>query len=166
MLSHVEIIAQKISSREQLVKQVARWRMFSKKIVFTNGCFDLLHRGHIDTLARAADCGDVLVVGLNSDASVKLLQKGPARPLQDEQSRAVLIAALGFVHTVVLFDEETPRELIALVEPDVLVKGGDYKVEDIAGHDIVLARGGEVKLIPLVEGYSTTAIERKIRNEK
>lgn len=163
MLTHSEVIAQKIYSRERLAKQVATWRMFSKKIVFTNGCFDLLHLGHIDTLSKAADFGDVLVIGLNSDASVKLLKKGDSRPLQDEHSRAMILAALGFVTAVVLFDEETPRELIAAIQPDVLVKGGDYKVEQIAGHDIVLARGGEVKLIPLVEGYSTTAIEKKIK---
>lgn len=164
MLTHPEIIAQKIYTLDRLEKQVARWRMFSKKVVFTNGCFDILHRGHIDTLAKAADCGDVLIVGVNADASVKMLQKGDSRPLQDEQSRALIIASLAFVSAVIIFEEETPYNLIKALQPDVLVKGGDYKVEQIAGHDIVLARGGEVKLIPLVEGFSTTAIEQKIKN--
>lgn len=165
MLTHTEIIAQKIYTLDRLEKQVARWRMFSKKVVFTNGCFDILHRGHIDTLAKAADCGDALIVGVNADASVKMLQKGDSRPLQDEQSRALIIASLAFVSAVIIFEEETPYNLIKAIQPDVLVKGGDYKVEQIAGHDIVLARGGEVKLIPLVEGFSTTAIERKIKGE-
>ena len=163
MFTHTEIVTQKIMSGQTLMKQLARWRISSKKIVFTNGCFDIVHRGHIDTLSKAADCGNVLIVGLNSDASIKLLQKGPSRPLQDEQSRAMIMASFQFVNAVVLFDEETPYELIATIQPDVLVKGGDYKVEEIAGHDIVLARGGEVKLIPLVEGYSTSAIEKKIK---
>lgn len=163
MLTHTEIIAQKIYTLDRLEKQVARWRMFSKKVVFTNGCFDILHRGHIDTLAKAADCGDVLIVGVNADASVKMLQKGNSRPLQDEQSRALIIASLAFVTAIIIFEEETPYNLIKAIQPDVLVKGGDYKVEQIAGHDIVLARGGEVKLIPLVEGFSTTAIEKKIK---
>lgn len=165
MLTHTEIIAEKIYTIERLEKHVALWRMFSKKVVFTNGCFDILHRGHIDTLAKAADCGDVLIVGVNADASVKKLQKGDSRPLQDEQSRALIIASLAFVSAVIIFEEETPYNLIKAIQPDVLVKGGDYKVEQIAGHDIVLARGGEVKLIPLVEGFSTTAIERKIKGE-
>lgn len=163
-MNHLDVISHKIQTRESLQHILGKWKYFGQKIVFTNGCFDLLHLGHIDTLAKAADCGDLLIVGLNSDASVKLQKKGDSRPLQDERSRSMILAALHFVDVVMLFDEETPYELINFLQPDVLVKGGDYKVEDIAGHDIVLQRGGEVKLIPLVEGYSTTAIEKKIRN--
>lgn len=162
-MSTIDVIHSKIFTRESFRHQLANLRYFKKKIVFTNGCFDILHLGHVDYLAKASDCGDYFVVGLNSDASVKLLQKGPNRPLQDQVSRSNVIAALGFVDAVVLFDEETPYELIKYIQPDVLVKGADYKVEQIAGHDIVLAKGGEVKLIELVEGYSTSAIEKKIK---
>lgn len=162
-MSTIDVIHSKIFTRESFRHQLASLRYFKKKIVFTNGCFDILHLGHVDYLAKASDCGDYFVVGLNSDASVKLLQKGPTRPLQDQASRSTVLAALGFVDAVVLFDEETPYELIKYIQPDVLVKGADYKVEQIAGHDIVLAKGGEVKLIELVEGYSTSAIEKKIK---
>lgn len=159
-----ERIRNKIHTRESLGFALERLRFFGKKIVFTNGCFDILHLGHVDYLSKASESGNFFVVGLNSDASVKLLNKGDARPLQDEHSRSMILASLSFVDAVILFDEETPYELIKFVQPDVLVKGADYKVEQIAGHDIVLARGGEVKLIEIVEGYSTSAIERKIKN--
>lgn len=162
-MQKLEVIKNRILNRESLGPALAHYRLKSKKIVFTNGCFDLLHLGHIDYLSKAADCGDVLIVGVNSDSSVKLLNKGANRPIQDQTSRATIIAALHFVDIVCVFDEETPYELIKLIQPDVLVKGADYKVEQVAGHDIVLARGGEVKLIELVKGYSTSAIEGKIK---
>ena len=159
-LDHVNA---KIKTRDAIRTIAATARYFQKKVVFTNGVFDLMHLGHIDYLSKAKDCGKILIVGMNSDASVKLLNKGPQRPLQDQVSRASILAALEFVDYVVVFDEETPYELIQVVQPDVLVKGADYKVEDIAGHDIVLRRGGEVKLIELVEGYSTSSLEKKIK---
>lgn len=161
-MSTTENIRKKIKTREEIQFVVQRAQFFGKKIVFTNGVFDLMHLGHVDYLSKAKDCGDILIVGMNSDASVKMLNKGDTRPLQDQQSRAMVLASLSFVDFVVIFDEETPYDLIKAVQPDVLVKGADYKVEQIAGHDIVLARGGEVKLIELVSGYSTTAIEKKI----
>lgn len=161
-MSTTENIRKKIKTREEIQFVVQRAHFFGKKIVFTNGVFDLMHLGHVDYLSKAKDCGDFLIVGMNSDASVKMLNKGETRPLQDQQSRAMVLASLSFVNFVVIFDEETPYDLIKAVQPDVLVKGADYKVEQIAGHDIVLARGGEVKLIELVSGYSTTAIEKKI----
>lgn len=133
-----------------------------KKIVFTNGCFDILHIGHIRYLQEASKLGDVLVIGLNSDASVKRL-KGPERPVNNELDRAELLCALGFVDYVVIFDEDTPYNLISDIQPDVLVKGGDYKSEEVAGRDIVEARGGKLVLIPFVEGKSTTGIIEKIK---
>ena len=165
-MGKLDIIKRKIHTRESIRYLLNEWKYFNKKIVFTNGCFDIVHLGHIDSLAQAADFGDVLVVGLNSDASVKLQQKAGTRPLQDERSRTAILAAVHFVDAVILFDEETPESLIDFLQPDVLVKGGDYKVEDIAGHKIVLQKGGEVKIIPLVPGYSTTAIEKKIKETK
>jgi rfaE bifunctional protein nucleotidyltransferase chain/domain len=135
----------------------------NKKVVFTNGCFDILHRGHIEYLSKAKDLGDVLVIGLNTDDSVSRL-KGPHRPLQDEVSRAHIMAALEFVDYVVYFNEDTPYELIKKVQPDVLVKGADYKIEDIVGYDIVMAKGGTVETIDFLPGYSTSAIEAKIKN--
>ena len=161
-MSTTENIRKKIKTREEIQFVVQRAHFFGKKIVFTNGVFDLMHLGHVDYLSKAKDCGDILIVGMNSDASVKMLNKGDTRPLQDQQSRAMVLASLSFVDFVVIFDEETPYDLIKAAQPDVLVKGADYKVEQIAGHDIVLDRGGEVKLIELVSGYSTTAIEKKI----
>ncbi len=138
------------------------WRSANEKIVFTNGCFDLLHRGHTDYLAKAADCGTKLIIGVNTDASVSRI-KGPSRPIQDEQSRLQILASLACVDAVILFDEETPYELIKMVQPDVLVKGGDYKPEDIVGYDIVTAKGGSVTTIDFVPGFSTSAIEQKIK---
>jgi D-glycero-beta-D-manno-heptose 1-phosphate adenylyltransferase len=161
-MSNIDFVSHRIYTRETLRNTLGRLRYFKKKIVFTNGCFDIVHLGHIDYLAKAKDCGDFLVVGLNSDASVKLLNKGENRPLQDEKSRSMVIAALGFVDAVILFDEETPYDLISFVQPDVLVKGADYRIDQVAGHDIVRARGGEIRLIELVPGYSTSAVEKKI----
>lgn len=162
-MSALDHIKAKIQPASTISYTINSHRFFGKKIVFTNGVFDLMHLGHVDYLAKAKDCGDILVVGLNGDVSVKMLNKGPLRPLQDQESRSMVLASLHYVDYVVIFEEETPYELIKLVQPDVLVKGADYKVEQIAGHDIVQARGGEVKLIELVEGYSTTAIEKKIQ---
>ncbi len=138
-------------------------RNTSEKLVFTNGCFDILHLGHLDYLGKAADLGDQLIVGLNTDASVQQL-KGPGRPINGQEARAQMLAALSFVDAVVLFDEDTPYELIKTIQPDVLVKGADYSVEEIVGHDIVLAKGGEVIPIDLLEGYSTTDIIEKLKN--
>jgi rfaE bifunctional protein nucleotidyltransferase chain/domain len=159
----LDIIRSRIYTTETLKHMLPVWRFKSQKIVFTNGCFDLIHQGHIDYLSKAADCGDLLIVGVNSDDSVRRLAKGPSRPLQDQESRALIIASLHFVSSVVIFDEDTPYELIRLVQPDVLVKGSDYRVDQIAGHDIVQAKGGEVKLIDFLQGFSTSAIEKKIR---
>lgn len=127
------------------------------RVVFTNGCFDILHRGHVEYLAKAADMGDVLVVGLNTDASVRRL-KGDGRPVNNEEARALVLASLSFVDAVVLFDEDTPYELIKAIHPDVLVKGADYKPEEIVGYDIVTSYGGTVVTVPLVEGFSTTKV--------
>lgn len=162
-MTRLEALQQKVQTREQLARTIALWKFKDRKIVFTNGCFDLLHKGHVTYLAEAAELGDMLVVGLNSDASVKKLQKGPSRPLQDQDSRALILASLECVAAVVIFDEDTPADLIKMVNPDVLVKGGDWKPEQIAGYDTVKANGGEVKVISFVEGYSTTAIEKKIK---
>jgi rfaE bifunctional protein nucleotidyltransferase chain/domain len=131
-----------------------------KSIVFTNGCFDIIHRGHIEYLATASDLADVMILGLNTDISVSRI-KGEGRPLQDQISRSLTLAALAFIDYVVLFDEETPYELIKLIVPDVLVKGSDYKIEEIVGHDIVLASGGRVETIDFIPGYSTTEILRR-----
>ncbi len=133
----------------------------NKKIVFTNGCFDIIHRGHIEYLAKASMLGNFLIVGLNTDISVSKL-KGPNRPIQDEESRAIILASLQFVNAVVLFSEETPLNLIKTIKPDILVKGGDYKIENIIGNEIVEAKGGEIKTIDFIEGYSTTSILNKI----
>lgn len=162
-MTALESVQAKIVTKETIAFYMNHAHFFGKKVVFTNGVFDLMHLGHVDYLSKAKDCGNILVVGMNSDASVKMLNKGDTRPLQDQTSRSTVLASLHFVDYVVIFDEETPYELIKALQPDVLVKGADYKVEQIAGHDIVLAKGGEVKLIELVQGYSTTAIEKKIR---
>lgn len=145
-----------------LDRLIAVWKFKENKIVFTNGCFDLIHRGHVEYLAKASALGDVLVVGLNTDASVRSI-KGRSRPLQDEYSRALILAAMRFVDYVVLFDEDTPENLIRKIQPDVLVKGGDYKPSEIVGYDIVTAKGGKVVTIELVENFSTTRLIKKIR---
>ena len=150
----------KILTREQLPAIVADWRAQGRKVVFTNGCFDLLHLGHVDYLEHARHLGDALVVGLNTDASVGGLK--PGRPIQDEDARARILAALAFVDAVVLFGEPTPLALIELVQPDVLVKGDDYAPESIVGYDVVMARGGAVRTVPLVAGYSTSRIVARI----
>ncbi len=160
---NLDVLRNKIISGNDLAQNLAIWKFQGQKIVFTNGCFDILHLGHIDYLAKAADLGHVLLIGLNTDASVSRI-KGPHRPLQDQNSRAMVLASLGFVTAVVLFDEDTPYELIRLVQPDILVKGADYKPKEIIGYDIVKANGGDVVTLEFLPGYSTSAIEQKIRN--
>ena len=150
----------KILTREQLTATLAVWRAQGRKVVFTNGCFDLLHLGHVDYLEQARHLGDALVVGLNTDASVSCLK--PGRPIQDEAARARILASLAFVDAVVLFGEPTPLALIELVQPDVLVKGDDYAIDGIVGHELVLNKGGQVRTVPLVPGYSTSRIIQKI----
>jgi rfaE bifunctional protein nucleotidyltransferase chain/domain len=156
-------IAHKIHDWQSLPAVVQAWRDVGKRIVFTNGCFDLLHYGHIHYLAEASDLGDRLVVGLNSGASVKRL-KGASRPINDELTRGHLMAALACVDAVVFFEQDTPLDLIQLVQPDVLVKGGDWLPEQIVGYDWVHQRGGRVLSLPFINGYSTTNIERRIRS--
>ena len=156
-MTTLEVSQNKIFDRAVLGNRIAMWRLLNNKIVFTNGCFDILHRGHIEYLSQAHDLGNILIIGLNSDASVKRI-KGDGRPVQDETSRALLLASLRFVDAVVLFDEDTPLELIKFIEPDILLKGGDYSEETIVGADFVRAHGGEVVTIPLTEGYSTSII--------
>lgn len=162
-MSRLDIIRNKIFlSADADYQRMLTIRQFQgKKIVFTNGCFDILHLGHIDYLSKAADLGDMLIIGLNSDLSVSSI-KGNTRPLQDEMSRAMVLASLCFVDIVVLFGEDTPYNLIKVTQPDILVKGADYKPEDIVGYDIVKKKGGEIATLSFLEGYSTTAIEKKI----
>jgi D-glycero-beta-D-manno-heptose 1-phosphate adenylyltransferase len=160
-MGKLDIIRSKILPEDCIRRMLAYWRFRNYRIVFTNGCFDILHLGHIDYLARASDLGDLLVVGMNTDRSVRAI-KGPPRPLQDEKSRSLLLASLSFVGAVILFDQDTPAELIGIVQPDILVKGSDYKPEEIAGYDIVTAKGGTVVSLDLVEGYSTTGIVNRL----
>ncbi len=161
-MRNIDLIYRKIMPRSGVAELTGKWHDKGEKVVFTNGCFDIIHRGHVEYLARAADFGAHLVIGLNTDASVSRL-KGENRPVVDQESRAVLLAALQFVDAVVYFDEDTPYELIKTVQPDVLVKGSDYKAEDIVGYDIVTARGGKVQTIDFVEGFSTTNLIDKIK---
>lgn len=156
-----QIIPQKIYDLPGLLHQVRRWRLLSKKIAFTNGCFDILHQGHIASLSEAAQEADMLIVGLNSDASTRRL-KGPQRPVNNEQARATLLASLLMVDAVILFEEDTPLNLIVSIAPDVLVKGGDYTIDQIVGAKEVMAAGGRVVINPIVPGFSTTGIIDKI----
>lgn len=162
----LEVIRKKVftSSDADFQRMLTIWRFQKKKIVFTNGCFDILHLGHIDYLSKAKDLGDLLIIGLNTDSSVSKL-KGNNRPIQDENSRATVLASLSFVDAVVYFSDDTPYNLIKIIQPDILVKGADYKPEDIVGYDIVKNNGGEVVTIEYLEGYSTTTIENKIRGK-
>jgi len=162
-MKQTRIIQDKILSARDIVFQRNRWKLLSKTISFTNGCFDILHPGHIASLSDAAREADFLVVGLNSDASANRL-KGEGRPVMDEKSRATLLASLLMVDAVVIFEEDTPLELIQLVQPDVLVKGGDYTIEQIVGAKEVQAAGGRVVINPILEGFSSTGIIGKIRN--
>lgn len=163
-MNNLEHISAKITDLKSIEKISKDWASEKKKIVFTNGVFDILHLGHIDYLSKAKDCGDILVIGINSDKSAKQLGKGNSRPITDEKSRSMIIAALQFVDAVVLFNDTTPYELIKAIQPDILVKGADYKPENIVGYDIVMAKGGDVKTIEFLPGYSTTNIEKKIKN--
>ena len=155
-------INKKIFTLEQLVFQIAGWRVLGKKVAFTNGCFDILHEGHIFSLSQAAQEADFLIVGVNSDASTKRL-KGDERPINNEHSRALLLASLAIVDAVVIFEEDTPLQLISTLLPDVLVKGGDYTLEQIVGAKEVMANGGRVVINPIVDGFSTTGIINKIK---
>ena len=171
-MSRLSFIQQKITTPEKAAKLVNSWKMKTDTVVFTNGCFDILHKGHVTYLAKAADRGRKLVVALNTDASVKRQNKGQNRPINDEQARQMVLASLAFVDLVVLFDEDTPLELIKALHPDVLVKGADYdpQVSDpsdkkyIVGSDFVKQNGGSVQVIDLEAGFSTTAIIDKAKH--
>ncbi|MFZ1783842.1 MAG: D-glycero-beta-D-manno-heptose 1-phosphate adenylyltransferase [Ferruginibacter sp.] len=161
-MKSVSSIPNKIYTLPELKHQLNRWRLLNKKIVFTNGVFDMLHEGHIASLGEAALYGHILIVGLNADASVKRL-KGDSRPVYSEGSRTLIMASLVMVDAVILFDEDTPANLITAIMPDVLVKGGDYTLDQIVGAKEVIAHGGEVKMVPILEGFSTTAIIEKMK---
>ncbi|MBC8295334.1 MAG: D-glycero-beta-D-manno-heptose 1-phosphate adenylyltransferase [Pelagibacterales bacterium] len=154
----------KIFNIKNLSQIINEWRLNGDKIVFTNGCFDLIHLGHLEILARSADLGDKLIVGINSDVSIKKI-KGNSRPIIEEDSRAKQLAAIEFIDAVILFNEDTPYNLINILKPDVLTKGGDYKKNDIVGNQLINKEQGEVVIIPLTQGYSTTSILEKIKNE-
>ena len=156
---------EKIFNPFTVLAAVKKWKSVNKKIVFTNGCFDLLHKGHVDYLEKAKKLGDILIVGINNDASVSNL-KGKNRPIQDESGRLAVIAALAAVDAAVLFSGETPRDLIQIIQPDILCKGGDWPLDKIIGAEFVQSYGGMVVTIPFIEGYSTTNIEQKIRGQK
>jgi D-beta-D-heptose 7-phosphate kinase/D-beta-D-heptose 1-phosphate adenosyltransferase len=156
-VNRADLIPYKIFSLPQLLQKIAQWKILDKNIAFTNGVFDILHQGHIFSLSQAAKEADYLIVGLNSDASVKRL-KGESRPVNDQQSRSLVLASLLMVDAVVIFEEDTPLELIKAINPEVLVKGGDYTVEQIAGAKEVIANGGRVVINPILVGFSTTTI--------
>jgi rfaE bifunctional protein nucleotidyltransferase chain/domain len=162
-MGKLDVVQSRILDPQTLERKLAYWRFKGEKIVFTNGCFDLLHRGHIDYLTKAADLGNVLIIGLNTDDSVRRL-KGAGRPVNDELSRALVVASLSFVTAVVLFNEDTPYQLIGRILPDVLVKGADYKPEDIVGADIVMSHGGEVVTLEYLAGFSTTSMITRLGN--
>ena len=161
-MKYPEFIRNKILTFDGMRHQVKRWRLLGKNIVFTNGCFDILHEGHLEILSQSAALGDILIVGINTDNSVKRL-KGENRPVNNEQFRAKMLAALTIVDAVVLFDEPTPLELIQMIVPETLVKGGDYTIDQVVGAEDVIKNGGEVKIVPLVKGYSTTSLIQKIQ---
>lgn len=160
-MKNPDYINSKIISIPEARRKIAQWRTLGKTVSFTNGCFDILHKGHIFSLSQAAREGDYLIVGVNSDASTKRL-KGSSRPINDENARALLLASLEMVDSVIIFEEDTPLELIKTILPDVIVKGGDYTVEQIAGAKEVIANGGRVVINPIVEGFSTTGLVEKI----
>jgi D-beta-D-heptose 7-phosphate kinase/D-beta-D-heptose 1-phosphate adenosyltransferase len=171
-MSRLNQITSKIIDQSELKSFAARLRVKGKTIVFTNGVFDILHRGHVTLLNAASELGSVLILGLNSDASVKMLNKGPERPINSEKDRAIVLASLQCIDAIVIFNEKTPYELISLVEPDVLVKGGDYDPDQkdpqakdyVVGSDLQRKNGKITATIPLVDGYSTTAIVKKSKN--
>ena len=153
----------KLVTKDKLQGLLKEWNAQNKQIVFTNGCFDILHRGHVGYLCHARILGDKLIVGLNTDASVKRLGKSPERPINSQDTRAIILAGLECIDAIVMFDENTPLDLITFVQPDVLVKGNDYKAEDIVGYDVVTAKGGKVITIQLVDGFSTTRLIQKMK---
>ncbi|HMK05703.1 MAG TPA: D-glycero-beta-D-manno-heptose 1-phosphate adenylyltransferase [Ferruginibacter sp.] len=161
-MKSISSIPSKIFNLNDLNHQLKRWRLHNKKIVFTNGVFDILHEGHIASLSEAASYGHVLIVGVNADASVKRL-KGESRPVNNEYSRALLLASMLMTDAVIIFEEDTPLNLITTLLPDVLVKGGDYTLDQIVGAKEVMANGGEVKIVPVVDGFSTTGIIEKMK---
>ena len=161
----IQSIPGKIFTIDALQHQLKRWRLHNKKIVFTNGVFDILHEGHIASLSEAASYGSILIVAVNTDASVKRL-KGESRPINNENSRALLLASLVITDAVILFEEDTPLNLITTLLPDVLVKGGDYTIDQIVGAKEVMANGGEVKIVPILDGFSTTGIIEKMKAGK
>ncbi len=171
-MSRLEFLKHKIQPLEEAVRTAEMWRMKGNKLVFTNGCFDILHKGHVTYLAQAAQMGTKLIVGLNTDASVRAQEKGDDRPYNDESARAFVLAALGFVDLIILFEDNTPIKLLEALNPHVLVKGADYDPEErdqsskkyIVGSDYVRKIGGEVKVVELVEGFSTTAIANKMKS--
>ncbi|MNK05432.1 Bifunctional protein HldE [compost metagenome] len=164
-------IKHKVASLDEMATRISEWKQSGEKVVFTNGCFDILHEGHVTYLAKAADFGSKLVIAINTDSSVKRQGKGEERPINPESSRALILASLGFVDGVVFFDEDTPVSVIELLKPNVLVKGADYDADEtdpsskkyIVGREILLANGGEVKTVALVEGFSTTNIVKKLK---
>jgi D-glycero-beta-D-manno-heptose 1-phosphate adenylyltransferase len=162
-MDYLELARRKILDDNSLNKMLTYWRFKQYKIVFTNGCFDILHLGHIDYLSKARGLGDVLIIGLNTDASVSRI-KGPERPVNDQNARSMLLASLTFVDAIVLFDEDTPYDLIKKIQPHVLVKGTDYKPDDIVGADLVKAGGGQIITLEFLEGYSTSSIINRLRN--
>ena len=163
-MKSVSYIPEKIFDLAGLGHQLKRWRLLGKKIVFTNGVFDILHEGHIASLSQAASLGHILIIGVNTDDSVKRL-KGPARPVNNENSRALLLASLLITDAIILFEEDTPFNLITTILPDILVKGGDYSLDNIVGAKEVMANGGEVKIVPILQGFSTTGIIEKMKNK-
>ncbi len=161
-MEYLPYIHQKIvKDRETIQSTLNQWKFKGEKIVFTNGCFDIFHRGHTEYLAQAASLGTKLIVGLNTDSSVKRL-KGENRPINNQDARAIVLASLIFTDRIIFFDEDTPLELIRFIQPDILVKGSDYKPENIVGYDIVKAKGGQIVTIDLTQGYSTTSILNKL----
>jgi D-beta-D-heptose 7-phosphate kinase/D-beta-D-heptose 1-phosphate adenosyltransferase len=160
----VQSIPEKIYTLPELLLQLKRWRLKSKKIVFTNGVFDIVHEGHIASLCEAASHADILIIGLNADTSVKRL-KGESRPVNSENSRALILASMLMTDAIVIFEEDTPLNLITYILPDVLVKGGDYTLEQIVGAKEVMANGGKVIIAPILEGFSTTSIIERMKSQ-
>jgi len=160
-MNNLNTLKNKIISSELIADKVNIWKNNNQKIVFTNGCFDIIHLGHIELLAKSADLGDKLIIGINSDSSIKAL-KGETRPILGENSRAIIIAALNFVDAVVVFNERTPIEIIKKIQPEIIVKGGDYKENDVVGKDFISQYGGKVIILPLTKGFSTTSVLNKI----
>ncbi len=161
-MDKLQFVKNKIITVDDIKYKKSLWKFKEQKIVFTNGCFDIIHRGHIEYLAKASSYGNILVVGLNSDKSIKKI-KGVNRPIIDENSRILTLASLQFVNYIILFNEETPINLIEAIKPDILIKGSDYKKEKIVGYDIIKNSGGEIITINFIEGYSTTSIIDKIK---